>query len=262
MWPSSNQTSEWFGGFLDTNYYQMINLTQRFNQNPYGQPFNGHLLIYISSDQRYGINGGNYLLPTRITKYLQDNNIIIQMNYNLTKITVTTDHKISLSFANGETILFDHVILTLPLSTLRYDTNTKLNLQFLKRFRLEKSSNDYIYTDLPFLNSWELSTGFDSISNYEINSSTNSYIRQFLNDLNEIWPNASSYYTGEGTISAPWIDPYFLGSYPSRTRDYEKQRQMNIYFAGDYTSLNYFACMEGTIREGRRAALEVFADYQ
>ncbi|CAF0833577.1 unnamed protein product [Adineta steineri] len=194
--------------------------------NPYGQPFNGQLLIYILSDQRYGINGGNYLLPTRVAKYLQDNNITIQTNYNLTKIIVTTNHKISLTFAN------------------------------------EKSSSGYIYTDLPFLNLWEPSTGFDSISNYEINSSTNSYIRQFLNDLNEIWPNASSYYTGEGTISAPWIDPYFLGSYPSRTRDYEKQRQMNIYFAGDYTSLNYFACMEGTIREGRRAALEVFADYQ
>ncbi|CAF1049573.1 unnamed protein product [Adineta steineri] len=426
IWPSSNQTSEWCGEFLDSNYYQMINLTQRFNLtlidtvqannpdiyqttlyflsrfysssqawidyqpvgeimkqqidligdisfnqsnangtyfdrlslydwiekyvpnghrsqlgqyldsaykqqfgidtqelssltllfnlDPYSQPPNGPLLIYGSSDQRYRINGGNYLLPTRIAKYLQNNNIIIQMNYNLTKITVTTDHKISLSFANGETILFDHVILTLPLSTLRYvdysqaqfdtlktriinefryATNTKLNLQFSKRFWLEKSSNGYIYTDLPFLNSWEASTGqsgqtgilvlytggsdgtsftprsgFDSISNYEISSSTNWYIRQFLNDLNEIWPNASSYYTGEGTISAPWIDPHFLGSYPSRTRGqfstlrgYEKQRQMNIHFAGDYTSLNYSACMEGAIIEGRRAALEVIADY-
>jgi len=43
--------------------------------------------------------------------------------------------------------------------TLKNGTNTKLNLQFSKHFWYDLSADGIIYTDLPFLNSWEESIG-------------------------------------------------------------------------------------------------------
>ncbi|CAF0953483.1 unnamed protein product [Adineta steineri] len=102
-----------------------------------------------------------------------------------------------------------------------------------------------------------------------MNNSTQMHIQLFLSDLDKIWSNASSYYTGQVTVSAPWIDPHVRGSYPCYTvgqysvlHGYEKKRQMSIHFAGDYTSLTtHFAFMEGAASEGPRAALEIIGDY-
>ncbi len=112
-------------------------------------------------------------------------------------------------------------------------------------------------------------TGFDAISNSSGSVSTKIYIENFLNNLNEIWPNSSNYYTGKGTVSAPRFDKYFLGSYPvytlgqySTIHGYEKQRQGNIHFSGDYTSIDYFGTMEGAALEGKRAATEIINDYK
>lgn len=65
------------------------------------------------------------------------------------------------------------------------------------------------------------------------------------------------------------MDKYFLGSYPcnipgqySTFRGYEKQRQGNIHFAGDYTSVEFPGYMEGAVVEGERAANEIIHDYK
>ncbi len=87
---------------------------------------------------------------------------------------------IQLTFSNGETAVYDHVILTIPFSTLRqvdyskaefdelkqlairelqYGTVTKLNLLFSRRFWLDLLADGTIFTDLPFLNSWDATIG-------------------------------------------------------------------------------------------------------
>lgn len=113
------------------------------------------------------------------------------------------------------------------------------------------------------------SAGFDLLLNSSSRTSTNTYIANFLNDLNEVWPNSSNYYTGQATVSAPWSDKSFLGSYPAYTlgqystiHGYERERQGNIHFAGDYTSVDFFGTMEGAAAEGHRAATEIVHDYQ
>lgn len=87
-------------------------------------------------------------------------------------------------------------------------------------------------------------------------------------NLNQIWPGASSSYTGEAAVSAPWFSPYFLGSYPAYTmgqystiHGYESARQGNVHFTGDYASIDYFGLMEGAASEGQRAAKEIIDDY-
>jgi monoamine oxidase len=144
------------------------------------QPENGPLSIYGLSDQRYRMRYGNYQLPTEISQHLKGKGISFQLKHNLTKIEVTRNKEIRLTFSNNRVYTFDHVILTIPTTTLRYvdysqvqfsplrkriinelryGTNTKLNLQFSKRFWYDLSADGIIYTDLPFLNSWEASSG-------------------------------------------------------------------------------------------------------
>ncbi len=87
--------------------------------------------------------------------------------------------------------------------------------------------------------------------------------------LDEIWSNASSYYTRQATVSAPWADQNFLGAYAclkpgqySQFHGYESVRIGNIHFAGDSTSAEFFGFMEGAAEEGQRAAQEIIDDYQ
>ena len=183
--PNGHQSS--LGEYIDSAYTQEFGIDTRilnclmFLQliNPASQPKDGPLSIYGSLDQRYRMIDGNDQLPRKIGQYLTDSNITIALDHNLTKI-VRLDNKYQLTFSNNVTSRFDHVILTIPLTTLRYvdyseaqfdpwkqrlinelnyGTNTKLNLQFSKRFWYDLSADGNIYTDLPFLNSWEESLG-------------------------------------------------------------------------------------------------------
>ena len=176
------------GQYVDAAYVQEYGLDTKdlssllflFGISPQTQPENGPLSIYGPSDQRYRMIGGNDQLPRKISDYVVKRGVSIRFNHNLTRIARLTNGKIRLTFENNRMATFDHVILTLPVSTLRYvdysqaqfdplkqrlirelryGTNTKLNLQFARRFWYDVSSDGVIYTDLPFLNSWEESLG-------------------------------------------------------------------------------------------------------
>lgn len=332
------------GEYIDSAYQQEFGLDTTdlssisflFLIAPNSQPANGPLSIYGLSDQRYRMVGGNSQLPRKMSEYLTQKGVSIQLNHNLTKIAKLKNNKYRLTFENNQAYTFDHVLLTLPLTTLRYvdysqaqfdslkqrvinemsyGTNTKINIQFSKRFWYDLSADGLIYTDLPFLNSWEESLGqqgdtgilvmltgkslfnlmciyiyffiwiiflggtegkafnprtvFDDISNVSNDVSASAYVNGFLSNLNEIWPNASKYYTGKSTVSAPWFSKYYLGSYPaygrnqySRISGYESARQGNVHFSGDYASVESLGLMEGATAEGQRAAYEIINDYK
>ena len=313
----------YFGAYIDSAYEQEFGFPTRdlsslnflFLIAPDSQPENGPLSIYGLSDQRYRMIGGNDQLPRKMSEYLSSHDVNVKLNHNLTKIAKLKNNKYRLTFENQQSYIYDHVILTLPLSTLKYvdysqaefdslkkrvinevkyGLNTKINIQFSRRFWYDVSSDGIIYTDLPFLNSWEESlnqtgdTGilvlltvttnetaftpretFDTLSNSSNSASAAAYINGFLSDLNEVWPNASTYYTGQSTISAPWFSKFYLGSYPayglnqySTIHGYESARQGNVHFAGDYASIDYLGLMEGATSEGQRAAYDIINDYK
>ena len=176
------------GEYIDSAYVQeygldtkeLSSLVFHFTISPDTQPANGPLSIYGLSDQRYRMIGGNEQLPKKISDHLVKRGVSVRFNHNLTRIVKLRNGKIRLTFANNRVATFDHVILTLPVTTLRYvdyrraqfdpvkkrlirelryGTNTKLNLQFSRRFWYDVSSDGVIYTDLPFLDSWEESLG-------------------------------------------------------------------------------------------------------
>jgi monoamine oxidase len=191
---------------------------------------------------------------------------------------------------------FDHLKST-AITQLGYGTNTKFNLQFNSRFWNSTGawpgvSDGNIYTDLQFENAWDASRGqpgsngllvlFTGGSNgtavkstpgpfltTQDSSTVTSYAKQFLTQLETVWPGATAQWNGLATLSTPWTDPNLLGSYScwkvgqyTGFSGYEKMRQGKIHFGGEHCSQNFQGYMEGGAAEGARAANEILTDYK
>jgi monoamine oxidase len=294
---------------LDTSLQSSLNLVYLLGFQPKSGPWQ----IYGESDERYSILGGNQLLPEAIAASLPSGSVIT--GSALTGIRLTQGGGYALTFksaAGSNTVKADAVILALPFSVLRkvdtasagfdelkqtaiqelgYGTNTKLSLQFSKRYWNLTGSwgtgDGNIYTDLFFQNAWDSSRGLDGqtgvltafmggsngasftgpASPYAF-AATDGYVRKyavdFLSQLENVWPGISRYWNGLATLSRPWADPNLLGSYScwlvgqyTKFAGYERVRQGNCHFAGEHCSMNFQGFMEGGARAGARAARQI-----
>jgi monoamine oxidase len=293
---------------LDTPLQSSLNLVYLLGFQP-----SGPWQIYGFSDQRYSILGGNQRLPEAIAASLPSGRVITQST--LTSIRLARGGGYTLTFntsAGLKTAEADIVILTLPFSVLRkldyssagfdelkqvaiqelgYGTNTKLSLQFSKRYWNSMGSwgtgDGNIYTDLFFQNTWDSSRGLAGLtgvltaymggsngasftgaaSPYAV-AATDAYVRKyaidFLSQLENVWPGVSRFWNGLATLSTPWTDPNLFGSYAcwlvgqyTKFAGYERVRQGNCYFAGEHCSINFQGFMEGGAEEGARAARQI-----
>jgi monoamine oxidase len=181
------------------------------------------------------------------------------------------------------------------ITQLGYGTNTKMNLQFNERFwngtgAWLGNSDGNIYTDLPFEDAWEATRGQEGFTGIVVLFTGGSFgtqvkipqpytttgdsqdalhwVRQYLAELETVWPGAIAKWNGKATVSTPWSDPNLLGSYACWTvgqytsfSGYERVRQGNIHFAGEHCSINFQGFMEGGAEEGARAATEIIGDH-
>ncbi len=166
---------------LDTQVQSSLNLVYLLGY----QPTSGPWQIYGVSDERYSIAGGNQLLPQAIATSLPPSSVVLQ--HALTSIQGTGRGGYILTFtapSGSSAVEADEVILTVPFSVLRrldyssagfdslkkiaiqqlgYGTNTKLSLQFSKRYWNTTGvwgiGDGNIYTDLFFQNTWDSSRG-------------------------------------------------------------------------------------------------------
>ena len=142
------------------------------------QPAPKGFAIFGESDERFHIRGGNSQIPDNIAAMLPP----VRVGMRLTAVVANRDGTVTLSFAGGERITADRVILTLPFAVLRtLDTsragfdvrkqtaiaelgagrNAKLQLQFSSRYWTTPGpwgvSNGASYTDLGYQNTWDVS---------------------------------------------------------------------------------------------------------
>ncbi|MFL5665279.1 MAG: flavin monoamine oxidase family protein [Ktedonobacteraceae bacterium] len=181
------------------------------------------------------------------------------------------------------------------ITQLGYGTNSKLQLQFDTRYwngtgTWPGISNGNIYTDVGFQNTWDVTRGqpgttgiivdytggnvgasFKPTGPYSTSSDSlvQQYAKAFVKQLEEVWPGATSHFTGTATLSYPTGDPNLLGSYScwrvgqyTLFSGYEGARQGKIHFAGEHCSINFQGFMEGGAQEGNRAANEILSDYK
>ncbi|GAC1657489.1 MAG: hypothetical protein NVS9B12_09580 [Vulcanimicrobiaceae bacterium] len=95
------------------------------------------------------------------------------------------------------------------------------------------------------------------------------HVRNFLGQLDSIWPGVSKTWNGKATMGDAQADPNILASYSgwlvgqyTTISGYERVRQDQVHFAGEHTSADYQGFMEGAARSGIDAAKEVLADYK
>jgi monoamine oxidase len=176
------------------------------------------------------------------------------------------DGSVDLAFATPEGAVwetFGHVILAIPflrtidytnagfdplkeraITELSYGTNSKLQLQFARRFWREPGAWPGIFTGQMvtyngFQTNWEVTlgqegeTGIITIYNggaigagfqpeapftsSEESAVTLGYAELFLERLEEIWPGATDHFADTATLSYPTGDVNLLGSYPGYT---------------------------------------------
>jgi monoamine oxidase len=140
----------------------------------------GTFSVYGTSDERYHIAGGNSNLPVAIAGALPAGSV--HLDSAMSAIARSSAGSIKISFANGQTVTADHVILCMSfavLSTLNYSKagfdslkqtaitqlgagrNAKLNLQFNSRPWNTAGSTGSLYSDQPFQSAWDVTRGQD-----------------------------------------------------------------------------------------------------
>ena len=131
--------------------------------------------IYGASDERYHIVGGNSKLPVAIANAFPSGSV--HLGYSMSSIALNSDGSIKVSFANGQSITADHVILCMSFAVLRtlnykkagFDQlkqtaitqlgsgrNAKLNVQFQSRLWNAQGSTGSLYSDQPFQSGWDV----------------------------------------------------------------------------------------------------------
>jgi monoamine oxidase len=175
------------GGLLDAAYnieygaetrdQAALNLMYLLGFQPSAKAFE----IYGESDERFHIDGGNQLLPEAIASFVGLQNV--KLGWAMQSVRSNADGTVSMTFTTPETtrtVTADHVILTLPFTSLRtldytgagFDPlkkkaitqlgagrNAKLQLQFKSRYWNAQGSNGNIYTDLGFQSGWDVTRG-------------------------------------------------------------------------------------------------------
>jgi monoamine oxidase len=257
--------------------------------------------IFGSSDQRYQIKGGNQQITDRLAAKLAN---FIEISTSLESIRTTPNGRYRVTLRDrgrSESQVYERVILALPFSVLRqidlsiqlpdvkrqaiqelgYGTNTKLITGYSERlWRTKYASNGQVFSDLDILKeTWESAryaadrqgiivnfTGGElgqKLANMQPAISG----RQFVTDLQKIFPGVEASYLNKSMITN-WIDaPYSRGSYAcylvgqwTKFAGIEGERVKNLFFAGEHCSLEAQGYMEGGCGTGAAVAKAILAD--
>jgi len=179
----------------------------------------------------------------------------------------------------------------LAIAELGAGRNAKLQLQFGSRLWNTPGpwgvSNGSSYSDLGYQNTWDVTRGQPGptgilvdytggevagafapsapYSNADEDQKVAKYARDFLRQLEVVFPGITARWNGKATLSVPPRDPNLLCSYSywrvgqyTAFSGYEGVPQGPIHFAGEHCSQDFQGYMEGAAREGARAANEVF----
>jgi len=185
---------------------------------------------------------------------------------------------------------------TNAIDNLGYGYHTKLHLQFHGRpwngpGPWPQPTNGQIWTTLQFQSSIDFSLGqggssgilerFTGAAPAMIDTPPTPYastadspvvkneVKRFFGMLDEIWPGVSKHWNGKATFGNAQADPNILASYSSwlvgqctTIAGREAQRQGNVHFAGEHTSVENQGFMEGGAESGVRVAREILDDYR
>lgn len=160
--------------------------------------------------------------------------------------------------------------------------NTKLHAQFVSRFWNDIGNNGETFTDTGYQNTFESSRAqqgkFGILVNYtggkiaakqfaltdtELEETTT----QFLDKLELVLPGSVQNWNGLSTVDHWLSNQWTKGSYSYwKVGQYTKfagmigEREGNVFFAGEHTSIQFAGYLNGAVESGERAAQEIIDD--
>jgi monoamine oxidase len=263
----------------------------------------GQFRVFGPSNEKYHVVGGNDQVPQELGRRLGSQ---ISTGTELVAIRLNPAGTYTLTFQQGlstKTVTADHVVLALPFSILRSSvdfkkagfeprkvtaidelgmgTNSKLHVQFTKRYWNQLGCNGNTYADTGFQNTWEVTRAQPGTSGILVDytggtigasfgsGTPASRASQFLSQVDPLLPGLAKYWNGRATIDFWTGYQWTKGSYSywkvgqyTKFSGIEKTRQGNCHFAGEHTSQDNQGYMEGGVETGTRACAEILADYK
>lgn len=279
---------------LDSNRLSALNLFFEFVENTPG------------ADERYHVRGGNDQIPHAIAERLGSG--AIRLDAPLEALFKRGDRSFGMRFGGiAEDVVADQVVLALPFTTLRrveldrarlsakkrrcidelgMGTNAKLLMQFDRRPHDYGSWDGYMYSDDPYLTTWESTLGAPGRSSIvttyfggrsgaagliatEAHAPTRK--RELERNLNSLGERGRTGIAGlaSGFNGRAWTDhwvadPWARGSYAAflpgqytRYYGYAGKREGAIHFAGEHTATTNQGYLEGAVESGERCAEEI-----
>jgi len=260
----------------------------------------GQFRTFGKSNEKFHVRGGNDLLVSGMAAQLGRQ---IQTDNELTSIARSSAGTYTLAFSVGsgtKNVVADHVVLALPFSLLRsvdwskaefgsykatairelgMGMNSKLHLQFKKRFWNDFGANGETYSDRGYQSSWEVSRAQAGPSGILVDytggrigasfgsGTVSSKAKTFLGQLEPVLPGATEQWNGKAALDYWPGNKWTKGSYSYwKVGQYtsfsgaEGERSGNCHFAGEHTSQDSQGYLNGAVETGERAAAEILSD--
>lgn len=170
----------------------------------------------------------------------------------------------------------------MAIKELGMGVNTKLHSQFFSRHWCEIGNNGETFADTGYQNTFESSraqqgksgilVGYlgadtaakkNAITEAQVNEAT----KNFLDKLEPVLQKSKSNWNGLSTLDHWLSNQWSKGSYSYRKvgqftqfAGIEGEREGNIFFAGEHTSIYYQGYLNGAVETGERAAHEIMND--
>ncbi len=258
--------------------------------------------IFGESDERYHAREGNDEFPKRLAAKLKEGTL--KLRHKLTRLgTNDNGYEVEVMIDNasvGETFDYDHVVLALPFSVLRfvvlhvplsdlkrqiieelgYGTNAKIMGSYERRvWRDMHMKSGSVTSDLPLQQLWDSSIGQPGdrgiLTNFlggqagvevgEMN--VEAYYTGLLSDIETIFPGTAAAYRANTARLMHWPSyEHTRGSYtcyrPGQWAFYEQEgtREGNLHFCGEHTSVDYQGWMEGGAESGALVAAAIIEE--
>jgi monoamine oxidase len=155
-------------------------------------------------------------------------------------------------------------------------TNSKLNVQFTDRAWRTADANGSTFADTGYQSTWEASRAQAGRAGILVDftggtigkdfggASADERAQRFLDQIGPVFPSVPASYNGRAVLDYWTGRPFTRGSYAyyrvgqmTSFAGVEGKPSGNCHFAGEHTSYTYQGYMEGAVKSGERAALEV-----
>jgi monoamine oxidase len=160
---------------------------------------------------------------------------------------------------------------------ISYGTNAKVMGAFTSRVWSEMhNASGSLTTDLGVQQTWETTIGQSGdqgiLTNFlggdqgvvSKNGTADAWFRGILGDLEQVWPGVEAAYVADSAVRMHWPTyPLTKGSYTCYTVgqwafwSLEGEREGNLHFCGEHTSLDFQGWMEGAAETGALVAQEI-----